>query len=203
MHTTKQLAKARTLATKLAASADPARNDNEAERTVALAKLIALCTKYGFNVAEFVKPVAGEAEQPKAESTTTANDPKANDTEAQSNRDAEAERAAANRATTQRHYAGPSQASHATRAPKLTEALARVAVPIQRAKSASARDESALALALKHSDEANTFCPVAGTFDLGVLSRLASLGMLAVAGDRIKLTDTGLALARNVAKRAA
>lgn len=120
-----------------------------------------------------------------------------------SQRDAVRERAQANRAIVAPHYAGASPVSHATRAPKLADALARVANPIQRAKSATTRDESALALALTHADKAGTFCPVAATADLGALSRLASLGFLTVAGERIKLTPTGLSLARTVAKRAA
>lgn len=187
---------------KLAALADPARNNNENERAVALDKLIAALTErnpHGFTLADFdIEPVASpdagteakpEAEAPKADAKPEA--------------DAERARAAANRATVAKHYNGPSLASHASRAPKLAEALARVANPVQRAKSASTRDESGLALALAHADDNGTFCPVAGTFDLGVLSRLASLGHIAVAGDRIKLTETGLSLARTVAKRKA
>ena len=193
--TDKQIKDARTLGAKLAASADPARNSNENERAVALAKLIALCEKHGFALADFgIEPVAspdaGEAPKPEAEAATSA-------------RDAERARAAANRATVAKHYNGPSLASHASRAPKLAEALARIATPIQRAKSASKRDESGLALALAHADANGTFCPVAGTFDLGVLSRLASLGYIVVSGERAKLTETGLALARNVARKAA
>lgn len=120
-----------------------------------------------------------------------------------SERDATRERAIANRAIVAAHYNGASLTSHASRAPKLADALARVANPVQRAKSATARDESALALALSHADENGTFCPVAATADLGALSRLASLGFLSVAGERIALTETGLSLARTVAKRAA
>ena len=113
------------------------------------------------------------------------------------------ERCLANRAIVAPHYNGPSLTSHASRAPKLADALARVANPIQRAKSPTTRDESALALALSHADADGTFCPVAATADLGALSRLASLGFLAVAGNRVALTETGLTLARTVAKRKA
>jgi hypothetical protein len=179
-------------ATALGNTANPANNAPEAERATAQAMLTAHCAKHGLTVTDYLpaliaSPASGEAP---AEAKPSASD-------------IERERATANRAATMRHYRGPSQASHAARAPKLAEALARVAAPIQRAKSASERDESALALALVHADKAHTFCPVAGTFDLGVLSRLASLGHIAVSGERIALTKTGLALARNVAKRAA
>jgi hypothetical protein len=184
MHTTKQIKAARTLCAKLAASADPARNDNEAERAVALAKLIAKCAEFGFELAEFgVKPVAS----PEAEAAS----------------DDVAARAAANRAFTARHYSGPSQASHSRREPKLAEALARVADPIQRAKACSVRDESGLLLAASKADAAGTFCPLSGTFDLGVLSRLASLGFLTVAGDRIAISKAGRDLAANLARKAA
>jgi hypothetical protein len=187
----KAIAKARTLATKLAALADPARNDNEAERASALAKLIALCAKHGFNLADYVKPVASpEPEAPAADAK-------------QSEADATAARAAANRAFTASHYAGPSQASHAKRAPKLSEALARVANPVQRAKACSTRDESGLLLATSLADGNGTFCPLAGTFDLGVLSRLASLGYLSVAGDRIAISKAGTDLAANLRRKAA
>ena len=113
------------------------------------------------------------------------------------------ERCLANRAIVAPHYNGASLATHRTVAPKLADALARVADPIQRAKSATARDDSALALAFKHSDKAGTFCPVAATADLGALSRLASLGLLTVAGERIAITPTGLSRAKLIAKRAA
>jgi hypothetical protein len=199
-------------ATKLAALADPARNTNEAERASALAKLIELCTRHDFTLAEFglgepvASPEAGEAPKPEATAKpkrTRAKPEAAKPATPADKRDAERERALANRAHIARHYAGPSAASHGARAPKLAEALARVASPVQRAKSASERDESGLALALKHADKAGTFCPVSATFDLGVLSRLASLGHITVAGDRLALTKTGLSLARIVTKRAA
>jgi hypothetical protein len=116
---------------------------------------------------------------------------------------ADRERCIANRAIVAVHYNGPSLTSHASRAPKLADALARIATPIQRAKSATTRDESALLLCLKHSDKAGTFCPVAATADLGALSRLASLGFLTVAGNRAKLTKAGAERARNVQRKQA
>lgn len=118
-------------------------------------------------------------------------------------RTADRERALANVAITRPHYAGPSQASHRSGPPKLSEALARIAKPIQHAKSATERDESALVLCLKHADGNGAFDPVAATSDLGTLSRLASLGFLVVAGNKAKLTKTGLETARNVSKRKA
>jgi hypothetical protein len=127
----------------------------------------------------------------------------ANVSNASDKRNAERERAQANRAIVAPHYAGASPTSHASRAPKLAEALARVATPVQRAKSATTRDESALILASRHADKAGTFCPVEATADLGALSRLASLGLLAVAGNRIAITKAGADLAAIVAKRAA
>jgi hypothetical protein len=187
MHTAKQIKAARTLASKLAALADPARNSNENERAAALAKLIAHCAKYGFELAEYAKPVAS----PDAGETVNVN------------ADGVAERAAANRAFTAKHYAGPSQASHAKRAPKLADALARVANPVQRAKACSTRDESGLLLADSLADANGTFCPLAGTFDLGVLSRLASLSYLTVAGERIAISKAGRDLAANLRRKAA
>jgi hypothetical protein len=118
-------------------------------------------------------------------------------------RNAERERALANRAIVAPHYNGPSLASHASRAPKLADALARIANPVQRAKSATVRDESAAVLCAKHADANGFFCPVAATADLGTLSRLASLGHLTVTDGKAQLTETGRALAATVAKRAA
>jgi hypothetical protein len=121
-----------------------------------------------------------------------------------SQHEADKARCAANRETVKPHYNGPSLTSHATRPPKLADAIARIAKPVQRAKSATTRDESALALLAKRADASGTFCPVDCTADLGALSRLASLGLIAVApgNKRGKLTDAGRDLAANVAKRA-
>lgn len=117
-------------------------------------------------------------------------------------RNADRDRCQANRAIVAPHYNGASLVSHNTVPPKLADALARVANPIQRAKSATVRDESALMLARKHCDKSGTFCPVAATADLGALSRLASLGFLAVSGNRIALTKAGASRAALIAKRA-
>lgn len=138
---------------------------------------------------------AKRTRKPKAAKPSKPAEPKAN---------ADRERCLANRAIVAPHYSGASPTSHATRPPKLTDALQRIATPVQRAKSATTRDESALALCLAHADKSGTFCPVAATADLGALSRLASLGLIATSGTaRARLTKAGRDLANIVAKRAA
>jgi hypothetical protein len=211
MPTTTQTKAAR-LAVKLAALADPARNSNEAERAAALAKLIALCEKHSLNIADYIKPAASpdtgeqpKADKPKAKRAKPEPKPEAKPETSADKRDAERERAQANAAFVRAHYAGPSAASHSARAPKLHDAIERVANPIQRAKSASVRDESGLLLAAKHANGSHDFDPCAATFDLGVLSRLASLGMLSVSpvAGRIRITKAGRDLAANLARKAA
>lgn len=94
-------------------------------------------------------------------------------------------------------YNGPSLSVHASfRNGKLAEYLDRVNTPKQRAGSETDRDTSALAVAFKHCDAKHTFNPCDYGADLGAISRLASLNYLRVAGDRIALTDTGLARAK-------
>ena len=208
MPTTTQIKAAR-LAAKLAALADPARNSNESERANAMRKLIDLCAKHGLQLSDYIKPQASpdagdqpKAEQPKQSKAKAKAKPEATKADV---RDAERERAQANRAFTFKHYNGASAASHAGRAPKLNDAIERVRNPIQRAKSASTRDESGILLAAKHANASGVFCPLAATFDLGVLSRLASLKLITVAasGDKLQLTKAGRDLATNLAKRAA
>lgn len=115
-------------------------------------------------------------------------------------RNAERERCKANAAIVAPHYNGPSLATHRSVAPKLAEALARVREPIQRAKSATVRDDSALVLCLSHADDKRSFDPTLATSDLGTLSRLASLGFLTVAGQRVQLTETGFSRAKLLSK---
>ena len=76
--------------------------------------------------------------------------------------------------------------------------------PVQRAANgASPRDESLLSLIASRSDaKTGAFDPVAIVADLGVISRLASLGYITMRGDACTLTDTGAERARLVAKRA-
>lgn len=152
-----------------------------------------------------VAPVAPAAAKPakrarKAKAAKPAK-PAATGADKQSaNRD----RCLANAAIVKPHYSGPSLATHRSAPPQLAAALQRIASPVQCAKSATPRDESGIALCARHADKAGTFCPVAATADLGVLSRLASLGLIAVSGDkRARLTKAGRDLAAIVAKRAA
>lgn len=96
-------------------------------------------------------------------------------------------------------YAGASTAVHASNRTKpLALYLAHVAKPVQKAASETDRDASALAVAFKHCDKANTFNPTEYGADLGAISRLSSLGFLAVAGERIGLTTAGLTRARAI-----
>jgi hypothetical protein len=171
----------------LANLADPAKNSNEAERNVALNKLIAHCEKHGLQITDYVKPVAS----PEAEPAPASEQPAGSII---------AERSKAMQAFTRRFYAGASSAAHSKLPPKLADALARVASPVQRAKSLSERDTAALALAACLADASGAFCPTLGAFDLGILSRLASLGLLSVTGERItakpEALDTGRAAIR-------
>lgn len=120
---------------------------------------------------------------------------------AEAARNAERERCLANAAIVRPHYSGPSLATHASRAPKLADALARIAKPIQRAKNPTERDESGLLLCFRHADANGCFDPVAATADLGMLSRIASLGFIVRDGQRAKLTADGISRAKLLAKR--
>lgn len=118
-------------------------------------------------------------------------------------RNAERERCAANAAIVRPHYSGPSLATHRSRAPRLADALQRIASPIQCAKSATVRDDSGLLLCFKHSGADGTFNPCDATADLGMLSRIASLGFISTDGKTAKLTASGLSRAKLLAKRKA
>jgi hypothetical protein len=142
------------------------------------------------NTSKAAKPAAAKAAKPVAAKPAIVATPAKADATNETR-----ERCIANRQHVQPYYGGASPVSHASRAPKLAEALARVATPVQRAKSATERDCSALVLAAKHCDGNDTFCPVAATADLGALSRLASLSLLTVDGNRVKLTKAGRDLA--------
>lgn len=147
-----------------------------------------------------VAPVAASPE-PKAKRTRKPRAAKPSKPQAPADKaTADKLRCTANAAIVQPHYNGPSLATHRSVPPKLAEALARIATPIQRAKSATPRDESAAVLCLKHADASGAFDPVQATSDLGTLSRLASLGYLTVSGNKAKLTKTGLDFARNRSK---
>lgn len=111
------------------------------------------------------------------------------------------------RATAARFYNGASLAAHKAKPAKRDEYKARAISPVQRPAGGnpSARDESGLALLLSKSDNGGTFCPVACAFDLGILSRLAAINLVAYdsASDSFKLTESGMQRARNIVKKAA
>lgn len=104
-----------------------------------------------------------------------------------------AERISGARAVAAVLYNGPSLAIHgANRNPKLQACIDRVAAPIQRAASATVRDLSALAAAKAHLiGETDTFEPNTYGADLGTLSRIASLGLIATDGTAIFVTALG------------
>lgn len=115
---------------------------------------------------------------------------------------AERERCLANLAIVRPHYAGPSAATHRSRAPRLADALQRIASPIQCAKSATPRDDSGLLLCAKYADASGAFDPTLATADLGMLSRIASLGFIEIRNGKAALTATGSSRAKLLAKKA-
>jgi hypothetical protein len=118
--------------------------------------------------------------------------------------DARAELTAADREAARRFYDGQSLAVHSTTPRKRGDYAARVLQPVQCASSPSVRDESGLALILSRADKAGAFDPCAGSgLDLGICSRLASLGLIAFEArtDVFSLTPAGLSRARAVVKR--
>lgn len=188
MHTDKQIAAARIRASKLAALADPARNDNEAERAVSLSKLIELCGKFGFDLADFVKPVASPDAEPAADA---------------SDADKRAAAYRANFAFTAQRYSGASKP--ATKNPKLAKLLENVVVMPQRVgpRGLSDRDIAQLLNNARYLDAAGTFCPVAANSDAGCISRGASAGLYVLAGDRIGFTDLARERLANAQRKAA
>lgn len=103
-------------------------------------------------------------------------------------------------------YNGASLTVHAKRAAPLAAYLAVIKSPNHKCgpSGASTRDESLLSLIASKSDaKTHAFDPVALFADIGVISRLASIGFIAVSGDTVTLTDRGAERARLVAKRAA
>lgn len=98
-------------------------------------------------------------------------------------------------------YSGPSNVIHTRKPGKLDAYIARVKQPVQSADVASPRDEALLAII--HRNNVNgTFDPCAIAADLGVISRLASLGYVTMRGDKLALSTTGAERAAIVAKRA-
>jgi hypothetical protein len=109
------------------------------------------------------------------------------------------------RATVRAHYNGASLTVHAHRAPKLADCIARIKAPTCGANSASKRDESLLLLiASATGGKPGAFNPASPELaaDLGVISRLASLGFIAAPGDQPTLTDKGAQYAKAAAKAA-
>ena len=101
------------------------------------------------------------------------------------------------------HYNGASLAVRTgVKARTLATFLAIVTIPRQCAASETERDASALHVAAKHCDADHTFDPTSYAADLGAISRLASLGYLAVRGERIALTASGQARAKAIAAKA-
>lgn len=108
------------------------------------------------------------------------------------------------RATVSKLYSGPSLAVHAAKPGKLAVYIARIQTPRQATDAATVRDESLLSLLAANADKAGHFDPSAPSIaaDLGVISRLASLGFIASDGKLCTITATGAERARLVAKRA-
>jgi len=101
-------------------------------------------------------------------------------------------------------YNGPSLTVHASRHPKLSDCVERIAKPIQRADNPSVRDESLLLAIGAHADKSGAFDPSTFGCDLGVISRLASLGFLTVnSANMPALTKAGTERAASVKSRAA
>lgn len=121
---------------------------------------------------------------------------------------ARAERAAATAATfakARKLYSGNSAPVHSKRTPKLSDCIARIKSPIQTTDSATVRDTALLRLiADSIGGKPGAFDPTSPALacDLGVISRLASLSFLAVAGDKPVLTERGAAYAKAAAKAA-
>lgn len=105
-------------------------------------------------------------------------------------------------------YNGASLTVHKSKAPKLSDCIARIEMPVQRAANgASERDESLLIRLVSVCDsDGRTFDPSQPNIaaDLGVLSRLASLGYIGVAASTGLpfVTDTGAERAGAVIARA-
>ena len=101
-------------------------------------------------------------------------------------------------------YNGASLSVHSRKPCTAAAYASHITKPVQRAANgASPRDESLLSLIASRSDaKTGAFDPVAIVADLGVISRLASLGYITMRGDACTLTDTGAERARLVAKRA-
>lgn len=121
--------------------------------------------------------------------------------------DAEAKRCADLRALASTYYNKASLAAHQSKPCKRDDYASRITTPVQRigGNGPSPRDESGLALILANAKRDGTFDPTTINLDLGIASRLASVGMLAYdkPSDTFALTKPGRERANLVVKRAA
>jgi len=151
--------------------------------------------------AKAAKPSKPRAAKPAVEATPApAPKPATADTSA-----ADEARCAELRALAAKYYAGASNAAHQRKPGKRDDYAKRITTPVQRIGSGgpSTRDESGLALILSAAKRDGSFDPCAINLDLGIASRLASVGMLAFASDTFTLTKPGRERANLVVKRAA
>lgn len=89
-------------------------------------------------------------------------------------------------------YAGPSGAVHASnKARRIADYVARVKNPIQQAASPSERDLSLLKVIKQQADASGKFDPTTFVADAGVVSRLASLGLIECREDTLYLSEKG------------
>lgn len=102
-------------------------------------------------------------------------------------------------------YNGPSLAVHRAKPGKHAVYVARVQNPGHRTDTVSKRDESLLALIASNADKSGTFDPTAANInaDLGIISRLASLGLITTDGTVISATDKAISLGRAINAKAA
>ena len=146
------------------------------------------------------KPVKLTAEQRQAATDAKRASAEAQRTERQADIDAL-------RDTARRFYAGASLAAHRAKPSPRDAYVARAVSPAQQCRDGvlTPRDESGLALLLSGADKAGTFDPMRLAFDVGILSRLASVDLVAYVGasDSFTLTEAGRNRARAIVKRAA
>lgn len=102
-------------------------------------------------------------------------------------------------------YAGASLAAHRAKPSPRGVYSDRVLNPAQRCRDGvlTGRDESGLALLLSGASDTGSFDPCALAFDVGILSRLASVDLVTFANDTFSLSDTGRERATAIVKRAA
>jgi hypothetical protein len=177
----------------LAALADPARNDNAAERATAAQKLFAHCEKHNldaFAFAPFLRPEPAH-EKPSA----------AADGARAKRRAIVAEIVASIRVV----YAGASPSYRRSGKAHTFETYADTCAKPRQSigpNGPTERDESALLGLIERSDANGAFDPVALCLDLGAFSRLASVDFIHRDGNAFAFTTAGLSRARGVVSRA-